>query len=390
MAGSAGAAHSQGGPQLEEVVVTAQKRAENVQDVPISIQSFSGETMQDMGIVQIDDLSIAVPAVVFKELGGALFISMRGLGSQTSNNGSYNNVAVYMDGAYLPRGQMAVMDTSSIENIEILKVPQGALYGRNATAGAIIVTTKTPMGGDELSGSINATAGTDNQQVYSGQIYGGITDTIGAGFTFFSDEQDGWVKNLYPEFGPDLGRQRSKSYSGILSFTPNDRVTSSLSVRYTEYISDRGQNFQSTFPEGATAFLGGTLSAILQGGGAPPSVADPLGAQIASQAIFDFPYSQTSDNFINAYSPLSLTTQRKAKTNSWAGNFTSFEDTLAIFNFKVDFDDFELVSTTSYEDYYADQTAGVLPYIWADDGATFDAVFMGALNANGQIGFNGQ
>ena len=110
----------------------------------------------------------------------------------------HTSVAVYVDGLYMPRNNALLFELDSIEQVEVLKGPQSTLYGRNATAGAITITTATPEPGDELSGSIRATAGNYDHRRVSGTISGGISDSFAASLTASYVERDGYVDNLTP------------------------------------------------------------------------------------------------------------------------------------------------------------------------------------------------
>ena len=135
---------------IAEIVVTAQKRAENVQDVPIAISAFTAEAMQERGVTDVSSLSNLAPNVTldagtpFSGSGAVLAAYIRGIGA---NDFAFNidpGVGVYLDGVYLARSVGANQELPDVERVEVLKGPQGTLFGRNTIGGAISIVTHTP------------------------------------------------------------------------------------------------------------------------------------------------------------------------------------------------------------------------------------------------------
>ena len=120
---------------LEEVVVTARKREERLQDVPVSISAFSSDQLDARGIVDVRDLAQAVPGLQFSDLGGYNLIYLRGIGTDIFIPSAEPSVATYLDGVYFPSGHSIAQSFGAIERIEVLKGPQGTLFGRNSTGG---------------------------------------------------------------------------------------------------------------------------------------------------------------------------------------------------------------------------------------------------------------
>lgn len=129
---------------LEEVVVTAQKRAENIMSVPISIQAFSADSLEARGANDPQDLKFVTPGLVYDNLVGYSLIYMRGVGTDVFLPNSEPSVATYIDGVYFPFSQGLAQEFTKLDHIEVLKGPQGTLFGRNATGGAINVIAKKP------------------------------------------------------------------------------------------------------------------------------------------------------------------------------------------------------------------------------------------------------
>ena len=143
---------------IEEIVVTAQKREENMQDVPISIQAFGGEELDARGVLNPQELQRITPGLVYDYgPGGFSIIYIRGVGSDAFLPGNDLSVATYVDGVYFPVAHGNARELDEVERIEVLKGPQGTLFGRNSTGGAINIVTREPS--DELTASMAGTFG---------------------------------------------------------------------------------------------------------------------------------------------------------------------------------------------------------------------------------------
>lgn len=187
---------------LEEVMVTAQKRAESLQDVPIAVAAMSGEKIEDDGILNLEELTQYIPNVNINQGRATPNLFIRGVGSGT-NAGFEQSVGMYVDGVYSGRGPLAnVPITLDVARVEVLKGPQGILFGKNTIGGAINITTNRPT--QEFEGYVDALYEPDqNEQVYSGMISGGISDTVAGRLAVRYESMDGWWDNkLLNEEGP--------------------------------------------------------------------------------------------------------------------------------------------------------------------------------------------
>jgi iron complex outermembrane receptor protein len=136
-----------------EIIVTAQRREQRLQDVPLAISAVGSEQLADRGVTDISAMSSVVPSLSISGNagnGGFRLLSIRGLSGQAVPIGQSQTVAVYLDGEYLPKPDAAFFALDDIERLEVLRGPQGTLYGRNATGGAINIITRMP--GDQLQG----------------------------------------------------------------------------------------------------------------------------------------------------------------------------------------------------------------------------------------------
>lgn len=203
---------SRGG--IEVIVVTAQKRAENVQDVPIAISAFGAEALQERAVGDVSQLSGISPNVTldstvpFSGSTSVLAASIRGIGS---NDFAFNidpGVGVYLDGVYLARSVGANQDLLDIERIEILKGPQGTLFGRNTIGGAVSVVTSDPA--EEFSGKVDLTTGRYNLLQARGTVSIPLTESLFSSVTFGVKSRDGYGKRI--PF-PDQRALNSPSFS---------------------------------------------------------------------------------------------------------------------------------------------------------------------------------
>lgn len=179
--------------RIEEVVVTAQKRTENIRDVPISITVMSEEFIKDSSITDVNELSQYVPNVVINASAATGFVAMRGLGSGY-NKGFERSVAVVIDGIYYGRQDYLYEALADVERLEVLRGPQGTLFGKNAIAGALNITTGIPT--DEFSGSLNYLGGDLDRSKYDVAIAGPLLpDVLLARLSLSLDQHNGFIHN---------------------------------------------------------------------------------------------------------------------------------------------------------------------------------------------------
>ena len=217
---------------LEEITVTAQKREENVQEVPISISVLDEFDIEDNDIKTISDIADYVPNFQQFSVGGAGMYtpSIRGLSAEVTATNS-SSIGTYIDGVPYTntRGNNMVLD--DIESIEVLRGPQGTLYGKNAYAGAIVITTKKPD--NETRGKISTTFGEDDKREYRANISGPIIqDKFYAGVSVRHYEKDGYIKNEYLNKWDDY--REEDSYKLTLRTTPTDNLDILLVSTYLE------------------------------------------------------------------------------------------------------------------------------------------------------------
>ena len=213
--------------EIEEVVVTAEKRSENLQDISQAVTALTESDIEEKNITSFVDLSAIVPGVtVAKNEGYKTIISIRGVGNETNQNAiAAPSVAFHMDGVFIASPFALGTDFLDVERIEVLRGPQGTLFGQNSTGGAVNVISKAPSL-DGGSGRMNVTFGDYNLRKVSTSNNFVINDKIATRFSLSSSTRDGFTKNVYT--GQDLDDDNSKSFRSDWMFDLND--TSSLRV----------------------------------------------------------------------------------------------------------------------------------------------------------------
>ncbi len=212
--------------QLEELVVTAQKRQESVQDVPISITAFSGEELTNRGLSSIQNIARFIPNFDMPA-GNSLrnsSLRIRGIGSSSLNPGTESSVGVFLDGIFMPTSGQAFGELVDIQSLEVLRGPQGTLYGRNTPVGALNVTTRRPT--QEFESLIRLTAGNFDKVGVNGYIGGGLSDNVAGRLSFWYTDRGGYQDNLLT--GDDVNDHSEIGFRGKLLLTPSDNVEISL------------------------------------------------------------------------------------------------------------------------------------------------------------------
>lgn len=230
LAGPTLALAQQSAPALEELVVTAQKRAENIQDVPIAITALSGADLQNQHVTSVMGLNQLAPGLQVKADDNAANpkIFIRGVGLNDFNPNTASAVGIYADGVYIgsPLAQMGQF--FDIERLEILRGPQGTLYGRNTTGGTINIITRKPT--QEFQADANLEYGRFGGTNFEGAIGGGLTPTLAGRLAANIVHDDGYTENrLTGQFGNDSKRAAVR---GSLDFKPSDSFDALLQLRY--------------------------------------------------------------------------------------------------------------------------------------------------------------
>lgn len=179
--------------RLDEVVVTAQRRSENLQVVPVAVAAVAAEQLENTGVQNILQLNYAVPGVNTRTNVGGASVFVRGIG--TTANNVENPIALYVDGVYIASQNESGIDLPDVQQVSVLKGPQGTLFGRNATGGVLMVTTQAPS----YTPRADLRIGIDNYETLKTSAYltGGLSETIAASLAVsYTSQGEGWGRNL--------------------------------------------------------------------------------------------------------------------------------------------------------------------------------------------------
>lgn len=264
LAGAAHAEEAQGNSRDAEqggasdfggIIVTAQRRSENLQDVPITVQAFSASKLQNSAAQNIEDLPLLTPGLTMQRNSGGSTPFIRGIGSPTANAGNEAAVATYVDGVYRQGLYTSHLSFNDVERVEVLKGPQGTLFGRNTTGGLIHIITKDPSSDPE--GNFSISAGT--HQIYEMKAYGslGLVQNVAMSVGgYVRQQRDAFGTNLTT--GDGVSYRNESSAHGKLQF--NDQTTKITLAADYSYVEDP-RGFTRVTPPGAV-------------GGIPPRTVD--------------------------------------------------------------------------------------------------------------------
>ncbi len=242
---------------IESVTVTAERRSENVQRVPLTINAFSGEDLNEAGVKNSLDLQNKTPGFVIKTNSAFGQPYVRGIGSDLVSVSSDSSVATFVDDVYQARPVGSIQNFYDIDRVEVVKGPQSTLFGRNVTGGAVRIFSKTP--GDTFSVDGDALYGNYNQIRVRGAVNVPLSDTVAVRFAGMSTTRDGYSKNDY--LGIDTDTQNVQAGRASLAWNPSDDL--SLTV-IADYSRQRDSNGLANWPDPTCCVnygivLGGTV-----------------------------------------------------------------------------------------------------------------------------------
>ncbi len=236
--GLAAAAHTsistaQSVTELEEITVYAQKRAQSILEVPVSVASYDGDLLDQAQVRDLADLQQVAPSLVFNSSTGSTqsIMTIRGIGTAGQNSGLEQSVGVFIDGVYRGRPGSALSDFVDIESVEVLRGPQGTLFGRNTSAGVISVRSKKPS--YESSGNVSVSVGDLGYQHIKASSTGAlIEDTLAYRLSGTWQERDGWVEDDVT--GEEYNNKDRTTVRGQLLWDLTDETSLRISADYTE------------------------------------------------------------------------------------------------------------------------------------------------------------
>ena len=308
---------------IEEIVVTATKRSESVQDVGLSVQAFDETLLQQGGITDVSRLELMVSGVNYAFVGNDAKFNVRGANSSNTFGDAASIVGTFVDGVYKPRASQQSRAFYDIDRVEFLKGPQGTLYGRNTFAGALNLHTKAASLDEGFSGYFNLGFESYDATKVEGAINLPVSDTFALRIAAVSNKSDGYIKNLA---GPDIGAQDDRSFRLSATFYPNESMDWTLRIQRSEEDGREAGLFGYTF-----ICRGETANGLTDPFGSAQNCANPVRGSggIPDVTDFDPAYTISQD-----YAP---EVDLVEETYSLEGN--------------IDFGDLSLKTITNYTDF---------------------------------------
>lgn len=296
---------------IEELIVTAQKREESAQEVPIALTALSGESLERQGVIGFQDLSTRVPSLRFGSgvTGGENVITLRGIGSQNTTSGGDSPVAYNLDGVYLARTTSVDPEFFDINRIEVLRGPQGTLYGRNSVGGTVNVVTMHPQ--PTFGAHVDALAGNYNAQVFRAWVNAPLVNEgdhqVLARVSAVSAKHDGYQQNLFggPGATHDADGQDFWMVRGELYFKLSEHADFLL-------IGSASNNGD---PVATKTWW---IEAPGRYGGAEPFLSDPRKVRKNSPEMFDQQSRYVSGTFDYDFGATTLTSVTGYASGKWA------------------------------------------------------------------------
>jgi iron complex outermembrane receptor protein len=267
--GMATAASASPDQQISDIIVTAQRRAERAQSTPLAITAVGGKDLQSSGVISLDALTKGIPNVSFGGNGADAKVFIRGVGYDSISPGGETRVAIYSNNVYQSRSQSAFTTLYDIDRVEVLRGPQGTLYGRNAVAGAINIITADP--GEQLNGYLSGKVGNYSLIQTEGAVGGPVNEWLSARVAGQTVDRSGYGHNIGT--GESVNDTHTRSARLTLRAKFADNVTDRL---VADYFNERDHNF-------GYRYLGGGFTpaevaqVVAAGGSAAAYIPTPLG-----------------------------------------------------------------------------------------------------------------
>ena len=238
---AAAAAEANAAATIEEVIVTAQRREENLQVVPISVSAFGAEQIAKKGITDISRLEGLVPGFTFGRSGVDARPAIRGARTESVDVNADTTIGFFIDGIYQSRSSQATLGFVDLERVEVQRGPQGTLYGRNTFGGNIAIATAQPSL-TKLFGGVDVTVGENGQQRVTGFVNAPLGDKVGLRLAGAYEKSDGYVKNINPA-GGNLFDDDNRYFRATLLVKPTDNLTAAFKFDHSERGGHGGSAF---------------------------------------------------------------------------------------------------------------------------------------------------
>lgn len=217
--------------QLEEVIVTAQQRAESLQDVSVSMVAMSGETINELGINKMEEFTMNMPAVTVAQNPIGNFLFIRGVGTQGTNQGIEQSVATFHDGVFMGRHQLSRAPFMDLDRIEVLRGPQSILFGKNTVGGALSLHTARPT--EEFEGMVQGMYGSYGETEFNAMASGPLTDSLRGRIAYRKYDYDGYLDNVIT--GEDAMGRDDQTIRASLQWDATESILVDLKWETSEF-----------------------------------------------------------------------------------------------------------------------------------------------------------
>ena len=218
---------------LDEIIITAQKREQNLQDVALAVTALTSESLEARGIESAVDLQFSVPGVTIGDtVFGTAQVTMRGIGIEDELPGASPGVPIHVDGIYIPSTAHILRDFIDIERVEVLRGPQGTLYGRNAIGGNLNIVSKRPT--EQFEAQIGVDFGNYSKRLINGVISGSLSDNLRGRLVVSDEQRDGYLENISPVGEQDLLNSDYTSIRAALEYDVSDDIELYLTAYHFE------------------------------------------------------------------------------------------------------------------------------------------------------------
>jgi len=217
---------------LEEIAVTAQLREENIQDVPVAVTAISGAYLEDNSVKDVQELMQSVPNLIVgtNQSSGTGNFTIRGVGTGAQNFGLESSVGLYIDGVYRARQASLFNQLADLQAVEVLRGPQGTLFGKNSASGALLVRTVAPS--HEQNAFAEVTAGNFSMLNFNGAVNFSLSDTLAARTTLFTSERDGYID--VDNLGGEINDRSRWGFRQQFLYEPSDDFSARVIIDYSE------------------------------------------------------------------------------------------------------------------------------------------------------------
>ncbi len=331
---------------LDEIVVSAQKREQNIQDVPVAVSAFDSQSLREQGIQEIVDLNFASPSVNFTVQQNKVSnnpLRIRGFGTTGTNPAFEGAVGTYIDGVYRSRPGFALATFNDIQNLEILRGPQGTLFGKNTSSGAVLLTSNRPD--FEPAIGMELTLGNFDRRRISGYVNYPITDNLAIRLSAIDEQTDGFFVN--PVTGQDAFGTNQTAFKGQLLWQPTDRL-SALIIGDWATANENGADARSARLEFGAPAAEAFYESLAAANNLPFFTEDPFDREVAT----NFPSNDQTDEWgINGQLTFDLTDNITVKSISSYRIFNYDQN-----NFDLDFGPVDLAGPTGLNEEYQFET----------------------------------